>query len=161
MKDDVGHLGLSSGSRSIDPVLIEQIRLFFDDAGVERLELEPPGLGRADDRVRLARRGVADQLRRLAGTRRRRFGQDLHLARPLHRDEPPRGLVHGLAHGQQAVVLQDGRLVRPQRVGNALALVQLHHHPAKVIVQRMVVENAQTSCVSGSSLRPSVDHARP
>ncbi len=48
---------------------------------------------------------VAD-LDRIAGRHRHQLG----LARPLHGDEPEGCFVDGLAHGEQAVVLMDGRL---------------------------------------------------
>ncbi|MNN14598.1 hypothetical protein D3C81_1276720 [compost metagenome] len=37
------------------------------------------------------------------------------------------------------MVLEDGGLVVAQRVGNALAFVEFHHHAAEVVVQRVVV----------------------
>jgi hypothetical protein len=53
--------------------------------------------------------------------------------------EPPRRLVdRRLADGQQAVVRQDHRLVSGERLGDPLALLEIEHHAAEVLVDAVV-----------------------
>ena len=73
------------------------------------------------------------------------LGEQLRLARALHRDEPPRGLVdRRLADREQAVVRQDHGLVAAERVRDALALLEVEHDAGVVVEQRVVaVERAR------------------
>jgi len=73
-----------------------------------------------------------------------RFGQQLRLATSLHGDEPPRGFVHGLAHGEQPMVAQHYRLAASQRLGDAVSLGGFVDH-ARVVVKQPVafVEGAR------------------
>src|SRR5918998_3874371 len=111
----------------------EQVRLLGEDPVVERLRLEPAGAVAAD----LAR-GLLGLIRidehRITG----RFGEQLHLAGALHRDEPPHGLVDAAPDGQQSVVGEDDRLALAERLGDALALLELEHR-AGVVVEDGVV----------------------
>src|SRR5579859_7802027 len=112
---------------------LKQIRLLPRDALPQRLELEPSHQRRSDLRVRELRRFVGN-LARLA----RRFREQLRLAGAVHGDKPPRRFVHGLPHGQQAVIAQDARLFVPQRLGNAVAFIRLVDH-ARVIVKHDMI----------------------
>ncbi len=118
---------------------IEEVGLLADDALVEGLETQPAGklltnLTAGD----LGLLGI-DGLRR-AG----RFGEELRLAGALHRDEPPRGGIDGLADRQQTVVLEDDRLGIGQRMGDALAFLEVEHDTAEVVVERVIaVERAR------------------
>lgn len=67
----------------------EEIRLFFQDARVERLELKPAAERRTDDVMGLLRRFFRYYLQRFVGSCRRGLRQQLNLARAIHGDEPP------------------------------------------------------------------------
>jgi hypothetical protein len=60
-------------------ISIEKIRLFLEDAGIERLELEPAAEWRADYLIGLHRRLMRYQLQRLVGAGGSRLGKQLHL----------------------------------------------------------------------------------
>src|SRR5215510_6650333 len=67
----------------------EEIRLLFQNAGVERLELEPAGERGADDLERLFGRRLGEHLQWLAVSCCGCFGKKLDMAGALHGDEPP------------------------------------------------------------------------
>src|SRR4051794_8777960 len=98
--------------------LVEQVGLLLDDPLVHRLEREPAGDVGTRLTVDLPRRVVVDDDRR---PRRLRHQRDL--AAPLHPHEPPRGLVHRLADGQQPVVPQDRALRLTERRRDVVALL--------------------------------------
>src|SRR5580693_2945981 len=114
--------------------LLEEIGLLARDPVEERLEAEPAGQVRADLRCGQARHLRADLDRRA-----RRGREELRLARPLHRDEPPRRLLDGVPDGQQAVVAEDGRLVAAEGVGDPLALLEVEDDPGVVVEHRVVL----------------------
>ena len=68
-----------------------------------------------------------------------RLGQQLGLARALHGDEPPGRLVDRVPDGQQPVVAEDDGLVVAERVGDALALLDVEHHAGVVVEERVVL----------------------
>ena len=111
----------------------------------------PPRSSRRAVGRRTTRAAPADLLRGLLGLigvdehrGPRRLGQQLGLARALHRDEPPRRLVdRGLPDGQQPVVRQDDGLVPAQCVRDPLAFLEVEHDAGVVVEHRMVaVERA-------------------
>jgi hypothetical protein len=67
------------------------------------------------------------------------------LARALHRDEPPCGLVdRRLTDREQAVVRQDHGLVPRERLREALAFLEVVHDAGVVVEHSMVaVERAR------------------
>lgn len=69
-------------------------------------------------------------------------GKELRVARLVQADEPERGRVDGLAHRDEAVVLQDDGLAVTQGFGNPLAFLSVQHDPPKVIVDRMTPPEA-------------------
>ena len=113
--------------------LFKQIGLFARDAVPERLELEPAGQGRAQQRVGMLG-GLVRDFVRLAGG----FRQQLRVAGAVHGDEPPDGLINASAHGEQAVIAQDGGLLVAERAGDAVAFAGFLDD-AGVIVEHRVV----------------------
>src|ERR1700722_18828688 len=106
---------------------LQEIRLLLDDAGVERLELEPAGERVAHDFERL-RGGFRRNLFQGLAIFKRRLGDELHLARPLHGDEPPYRLIDRASDRNQAVALQDRRFALADRIGYPPAVVELDRH---------------------------------
>jgi hypothetical protein len=96
--------------------LFKQIRFFAGDARKERLELEPSRhvvsklLSGGDRRSVVNLFGSANCL-----------GQQLCLTTSVHRNEPPSGFFHTVAHRQQAVVLEDGGFALAESLRDALA----------------------------------------
>src|SRR5262245_5281865 len=113
----------SAKGRRVIEGSVEEVRLLFDDAVVERLEAQPAGKMVTDlagcDRGLL----VVDRLGRTC-----RLREQLGLARALHRDEPPRRFVDGVTNGEEPVIAKDDGLGVTQRVGDALALLDVEHH---------------------------------
>ena len=122
---------LTGGPRSRS---VEEVGLLSGYLGVQGLEGEPHGQAGADHRVGVAG-DVVGNVDRVAGG----LGQQLRLAGPVHGHERARGRVHRRAHGEQAVVLEDGGLAFAQRGRDALALVELHHHAAVAVEDHVVV----------------------
>src|SRR4051794_39690790 len=87
--------------RTVKRASVEQVGLLADDLVVERLEAEPAGEVVADLAGGDLRLLLVDQHRRPG-----RLGQQLRLARALHRDEPPGGLVDRVADREEPVVAQ-------------------------------------------------------
>ncbi len=99
-----------------------------------RLETEPAG--RVEAGVLLRVRGVlVPDLDRCARSHRHQLG----LARPLHRDEPERGLVDGLADGEQAVVLVDGGLAVGELRGELAAGFDVEHDGTTLLGDDVVI----------------------
>lgn len=97
-----------SAALVISYCLFEQVRLLAGDEIPERLELEPSRRLGSDLMPRcLSARGI--DLHGRTGS----FGQQLGMAAPIHRYEPPGGLIHCVPYGEQAVVAQDDRLSVP------------------------------------------------
>src|SRR3982751_4887198 len=92
-------------SMGVTDTSVEEVGLVVHDLVVEGLEAEPAGQVPTDLLGREARPPGVD-LERGAG----RLRHELHLARPLHRDVPPRRLVQAATDGEQTVVAEDGRL---------------------------------------------------
>src|SRR3954471_19731288 len=113
---------------------VEEVGLLAGDLLPQRLEGEPAGELGADVVVRLLRHVRVD-VHDLA----RGLGDELHLAGPLHGDEPPDRRVDRLADGQQPVVAQDDGLVVAEGVGDALALLDVSDHTGVVVEKRVVV----------------------
>ena len=98
---------------------------------VERAEAEVARDVRADLAVGEARHVGVDEHRRA-----RRLGEQLRLARALHRDEPAHRLVDRVADGEQPVVAQDHGLAVAERVRDALALFEVEHDARVVVEER-------------------------
>lgn len=120
-------------------LLVEKIRLLFQNARVERLELKPSAERRADDLISLLCGLFRNHLEFLPGVSSCGFCHQLHLARTVHGNEPPCRLVDGLAHREKAVILQDGRLVRTERFRDLLSLVEIDRDPAVIVVKSVIV----------------------
>lgn len=67
------------------------------------------------------------------------FGEQLGLATSVHGDEPPGGLLDGLAYREQAMILQDGRLVRTKSCRDAFTLGRLVHDAGEVREESVVL----------------------
>src|ERR1700686_4069855 len=67
------------------------------------------------------------------------LGEQLRLATSVHGDEPPGGLLDGLAYGDQAVIAQDRRLVWTESFGYSLALRCFVHYAGEVREQSMIL----------------------
>src|ERR1700722_7476166 len=91
---------------------LQEIRLLLDDARIERLELEPARERATHDFVGLRGGLRRNELQALAILE-RRLGDELHLARPLHGDEPPHRLIDRGSDRNQAVALEDRRFALP------------------------------------------------
>src|SRR3954471_23915197 len=113
---------------------VEEVGLLAADLLPQRLEREPTGKLRADVVVRLLRHLGVDVHDLARGLR-----DELHLAGALHGDEPPHGGVDARAHGQQAVVAKDDRLVVAEGVRDALALLDVGDDAGVVVEERVVV----------------------
>ena len=119
VQDDALTLGFFAFVRAGHPCfvdLLQQVGLFANDAGPQRLELEPASHVRSnllpsDDGVRFV------DLFRGAHS----FGHQLGLAASFHGDEPPRGLVNCVPNGQQAMVAQNGCFPVAESFGDAFA----------------------------------------
>src|SRR2546429_8212199 len=116
---------------------VEQVGLLPHDLVVQRLKAEVPGDVRADLRGRELRYLGLDQ----HGIPRRRREQ-LRLAGPLHRDEPPRRLVDGVADREQAVVAQDDGLAATEGVRQALALLEAEDAAREAVDQALALGEA-------------------
>src|SRR5207244_11462205 len=112
---------------------VEQVGLLADDAGVERLEAQPAGGVHAHLAGRALRVLAVDEHRGA-----RRLGHELGLARALHGDEPPGGLVDAVPDSEQTVVAQDHRLALTERVGDPLAVLEVEHGAGVVVEERLV-----------------------
>src|SRR5437899_9786909 len=84
---------------------VEQVGLLAHDAGIERLEAQPSARVHAHLTGGSLRVLAVDEHRGARG-----LGHELRLARAIHGDEPPGGLVDAVADGEQAVVAQDDLL---------------------------------------------------
>ena len=67
------------------------------------------------------------------------LGQKLCLTAPFHRDEPPYGLLDALANGDEAVVSEDGCLVRSETAGDVRGLVRLGDEDPGVVDEHVVL----------------------
>jgi len=105
----------------------------LDDPGIERLELAPTGGVLTDLHRRLLGHLVVYE-HGVAGC----LGEKLGLTGPLHRDEPPRGLVDRTPDREDPVVGQNRGLIVAQSVGDSCALFVVEHHAGVVIKDRMV-----------------------
>jgi hypothetical protein len=127
--------GLHSDPRFLDFIhrvgipqnLVEEIRFVTEDAREKWLKLEPSRemssyLPPGSDRLR-----VIDPYRLTSS-----LGEQLRVATPVHGDEPPGCLFHRLAHGEQAVIPQNCRLVRTEGFRNPLTLGSLVHYTCEV-----------------------------
>jgi hypothetical protein len=66
--------------------------------------------------------------------------EQLGLAGALHRREPVHGLLHAVAHREEPVVAEDDGLRLAERVGQALALLDVEDDAGEVVEQRVVLE---------------------
>ena len=114
-------------------ISLKQVRLLARNAVPHGLELEPARQRYANLRMRQLG-GLMRNLARLSGG----FRQQLRLARTVHRDEPPRRLVHGMPDGEQAVIAQNRSLFVAQRLGDAVAFVRLVDHSAVIAEHHMI-----------------------
>ena len=112
-----------AGARSL-----EQVRLFFDDAIVQRLKAHEAG-----DRGAYLRAGEARHLGGDLDGHAGCIGEQLRPTRAIHGDEPERRRVDRCAHGEQTVVAQDQRLASSERLGDAIALAGVEHHAGVVV----------------------------
>ena len=97
--------------------LTEDVGIGPHDLLVQRLEAHPAVDVLADLGAGVGGDGRAERAvgRGSVGGRRERREEQLRLATPLEQVEPERGLVDGLADGQEPVVLEEQRLVVAQR----------------------------------------------
>src|SRR6266849_479896 len=116
--------GVYLGAEAPPPGLVEEAGLPVGDALEEGLELEPAGEVRAHEGVSAFGRGVGNFMRLASG-----FGEQLGLAGAVHGDEPPGGFVHGVADGEQAVIAEDGGLLRTEGAGDAIAFGSFLDNP--------------------------------
>ena len=113
---------------------LQQVGLFADDAGPQRLELEPSGHVRSDLLVCDRRAGRINFYGSAYS-----FCQELGLTTSFHGDEPPGGFVDGLAYGQQAVVAQDRCFLCAQGLGDALAFGTFKHDAGEIREYRVIL----------------------
>src|SRR5665213_989154 len=113
---------------------LEQVGLLADDPVEQGLEAEPAG-----HVAPYLATGQSSHVRVDEDGGTRRLGHQLGLAGPLHGDEPPGRLVDRVAHGHEPMVAQDGCLVVSQGMGDALALLDVHHHAGVVVEHGVVV----------------------
>src|SRR5258705_8781000 len=119
----------SLGNRSV-----EQVWLVPADPCEQRLEAEPACEVGADLAGRVLGHRRLDQNRRSRG-----FGHQLRVTRPLHRDEPPRRFLDGLADREQAVVAQDDGFAVAECMRDALAFLGVEDDARVGVEQRVVV----------------------
>src|ERR1035438_5651737 len=100
---------MAGASTRDDEGLVKEFGVGLCDVVPQRLEREPSGQREA---------GLFAGVARVVGVHvqwgARRFGEQLRLARALHRDEPPRRFVDRLTDREESVVLMDGGLLVAQ-----------------------------------------------
>ena len=102
---------------------------------------------RADLIVRETRHVGVDEHRRA-----RRFGQELGLARPFHRDERPHRGIDRVADCEQTVVAEDHGFVLAERRGHPLALLGIEDDARVVVEEAVIVE--ERARVLGERIEP-------
>src|SRR5258708_38230961 len=128
--------------------LVEEAGLLVGDALEEGLELEPAGEVRAYEAVSAFGRGVGNFMGLAGG-----FGEQLGLAGAFHGDEPPCGLVDRVADSEQAVIAEDGGLLRTEGASDAVAFGSFFDNP------RIVVEDGVIFIKRASILRERIERA--
>jgi len=133
--------------RERDDNLVKEFGVGLYDVVPQRLEREPSSEGIASLLAGVAR-VVGVRENRCAG----RLGQQLGLARSLHRDEPPRRFVDRLTNGEETVILMNGGLLIAQALGqNSATLLVEHDAPATIGDESVILEENAGVLVIGSS----------
>jgi len=103
------------------------------DALPKRLELKPTREVCADQRVGVLSGIVGHSVRLACG-----FGEKLRVAGAVHGDEPPGGFVDRVAHGQEAVIPQDGRFFGAESPSDAVTLGSFLDDAGVIVEDRVI-----------------------